>query len=452
MEGGLFVINRVAEWISSRSYVIDGRSIAYLVDEKQHVSLLLKDDWASVWSFILSGTEINDIMSFCSKNGIDEDLLEQFICVLRKYGILHSFSQPFISSIDKTYQAINNSAQEFRIFQKEMSDWFVQNNLMQSLFIELTNNCNEACLHCSNVRGTKEITFLEAKKIIDEAFSLGVLFVTLSGGECTLNKDFIKIAKYVRQKRLALKIFTNGQTLYDDEELFNEIIKIYPHQISLSLYSLNAEIHDKITGVVGSQQKTLYIIEKLLKNNVSVEIKCFLSSLNADSFIDVQNFAENVGASIALDCTFINNPNRNNKYMEVTDQQLFKIYSDQKSLLTAKRDFPEIDEKFLDSTVCRIGKNGLSIGPDLNIYACIISEILLGNAKKDSLAEIWKSKKLQEIKQIKNKDRLRCFKHDYCKFCNYCLGIPQINNRPLQDYDLFCRQAKIKMKAQKESI
>ena len=52
--------------------------------------------------------------------------------------------------------------------------------------------------------------------------------------------------------------------MYDDEELFNEIIKIYPHQISLSLYSLNAEIHDKITGVVGSQQKTLYIIEKLL--------------------------------------------------------------------------------------------------------------------------------------------------------------------------------------------
>ncbi len=82
--------------------------------------------------------------------------------------------------------------------------------------IEITYRCNHLCTFCYNSpTGQKEMTteqiFIALAKIAD----LGVLYVTLTGGEAMVHKDFWKIAKEVRRLGMALRIYSNGYLLAD---------------------------------------------------------------------------------------------------------------------------------------------------------------------------------------------------------------------------------------------
>lgn len=61
---------------------------------------------------------------------------------------------------------------------------------------ELTGRCNLDCKMCyvhnqSNAEFLKkELSTEQWKQIFDEAFDLGLLYATLSGGECLIRNDF----------------------------------------------------------------------------------------------------------------------------------------------------------------------------------------------------------------------------------------------------------------------
>ena len=335
-------------------------------------------------------------------------------------------------------------------FEERMSNWLQKRKFLQKLFIELTYECNLKCVHCYNEKELEcqEIPFENIKNIIDEAYALGAFSVILSGGEATLHKDFLKIVKYIRKRRMSLEIYTNGQSLYNDHKLLKELIKIFPYKISLRLYSLEPEIHDKITGIKGSHYKTLSVINELKKNNISVGIKCFLTKYNADSYSEVVEFARKNGLSLQIDCKFINNPKNNNNNEKITNEQLYRLYSNGKSLFKFKPF--NYNNDFFQYSVCSAGHTGLTISPDLNVYTCPTLKISLGEISRDSLSDIWNEKSkntsLSKIRRTKKKDLQNCYKEEYCKYCVYCPGIAHLNNKYMEKYEAFCNDAKIKMK------
>ena len=57
--------------------------------------------------------------------------------------------------------------------------------------IEIADRCNEVCVHCYQEQGLKgEMTTEQLESVIDQLAELGVLILTISGGEATLRKDF----------------------------------------------------------------------------------------------------------------------------------------------------------------------------------------------------------------------------------------------------------------------
>ena len=69
-----------------------------------------------------------------------------------------------------------------------------------SATLELTNRCNFNCVHCyinqpanDQVAKQRELTTDQVKKIIDDMAEVGVLFLTLTGGEPLLRPDFAEI-------------------------------------------------------------------------------------------------------------------------------------------------------------------------------------------------------------------------------------------------------------------
>lgn len=311
---------------------------------------------------------------------------------------------------------INTKSKNFKYFSAHLGEFFVENNIIDTLHLELNYKCNLNCKHCFTPENMDEysISFEQAKKIIDEAYFGNVYGITLTGGECTINNDFLKIAKYVREKRMPLSVLTNAQKLYDDENLFNELLNIYPSDFKISLYSMNSNEHDYITGVKGSYHKTLSIIKRLREKNINVHIACPQLSYNIGSHKEVKEFAEKIGAEFLTGCHFIYNKNNNNLTAKCTYDNIEQFYCDTLDMNNI-RNF-----KKSDGRICGAGKNILSIRPNLDITPCVGFNHVLGNYNSTSLKELQENI-LPKFREKFIKSNLKeCFKYDYCKYCQYC--------------------------------
>ena len=93
--------------------------------------------------------------------------------------------------------------------------WKTKRPLLTHLDMELTERCNNNCIHCYINRSAddvyakeKELNTEEIKRILREAAALGCLSVRFSGGEPLLREDFCEV--YVFARKLGLK----GDSLY----------------------------------------------------------------------------------------------------------------------------------------------------------------------------------------------------------------------------------------------
>ena len=441
---------KIYNWISSQVYKLEDNTAAYIFNHKTNEFIELEGEAAVLWKYILNGYSYFEIKKFLERDNFSIEL-DAFLTEL------HSISLLSLDDKDTDEESMHfsdfsqhcNSINEFDFARIRI--FLYKNGFLGSLFIVTTYCCNLKCIHCLDDKSSsKQIEFQDIKPIIDEAHKLGVFLVTLSGGECTLNKDFIKICEYIREKRMALQFFTNGQSLYDNKDLFNKVISLYPYQIALSLYSMKPEIHDKITGVKGSHHKTLSIIKKLKENNVNIRINCFLTKYNAYEYKDVEIFARNNDIGFMTDSGLFPNPSKSNYHCKITSKQLLDLYCNNTDFVNGLLKAPKLKSR-LKEEICLAGRYGLTIKPDLNIYACFALKIPLGNCKNTSLEDIWKNKnsKLIEIRSLKGCDLKNCYKYDYCTYCSYCLGFAHSEGSYLQPCPRFCEDAKIKMKAVK---
>lgn len=449
----------VAEWISAHVYCTENKNIAFIFNQKTNEFIVLEDSAAILFKFLLEKQrDYYEIINFSKSNGLDSEI-ESFLEELVSINILliNKIDRNEYCSIDnKDKQIQNSSIEEFAEFENKMSGIIISMGFMPRLCFELTYNCNLKCIHCYNDKNlkTSNIKLNDIKKVIDDAYELGVFYITLTGGECTLNPNFLEIISYIREKKIALEFLTNGQLLYDNKILLERIINLHPYRISLSLYSMKPEIHDKITGVVGSYQKTLNVIKILKENNINIEIKCFLTNINAYEYTDVSKFAKKNNIAFSVDYTLLDNPEKTNRKVKITNEQLLNLLLDNNSSAFINNNPAlNINEKFQNEQLCGGASTGLSIDPNLNVYPCPALKILLGNCNNDSLIAIWKDQnkksKLNILKSQKILDLEQCYKEEYCKYCGYCPGIAYTAGFYMQPYSDFCEIAKIKMKAAK---
>src|SRR3989442_1536324 len=85
------------------------------------------------------------------------------------------------------------------------------NAVPMSALFELTFVCNHACSFCYNSpTGQKEMTTAEVLGALRKLADFNVLYLTLTGGEPLVRKDFFEIARAAREMGFALRIYTNA--------------------------------------------------------------------------------------------------------------------------------------------------------------------------------------------------------------------------------------------------
>ena len=68
-----------------------------------------------------------------------------------------------------------------------------------SVQLDLTYRCNERCIHCYLDHDDHgEMTTAEIKNLLDQMADAGVFYLTISGGEILMRRDFFEILEHAR--------------------------------------------------------------------------------------------------------------------------------------------------------------------------------------------------------------------------------------------------------------
>lgn len=186
-----------------------------------------------------------------------------------------------------------------RIFDK--SEMFPYAGMM-----EVTFRCNLNCAHCyvnltdSNDKAIEEeLTSQEICHIIDEIVEAGCLWLTLTGGEPLLRKDFLDIYRYAKEKGLLINIFTNATLI--TPKIADYLKAWKPFVVDVTLYGVSRETYERVTGVPGSFKRCLRGIDLLLERNIAVSLKTVAMTLNHHELREIKEYAEKVGVDFRFD-------------------------------------------------------------------------------------------------------------------------------------------------------
>jgi radical SAM protein with 4Fe4S-binding SPASM domain len=128
---------------------------------------------------------------------------------------------------------------------------------------ELTLRCDLACRHCSSRAGRArpdELTTREALDLVEQLADLGVLEVTLIGGEAYLRDDWIEIVASIRRHGMQCTMVTGGRGLTPERAVAAQHAGLTSASVSVDGV---AETHDALRALGGSHQAALSAIRNL---------------------------------------------------------------------------------------------------------------------------------------------------------------------------------------------
>jgi len=327
-----------------------------------------------------------------------------------------------------------------------------------SVMFELTYRCSEKCIHCYNVGATrndeeistrgdrKELTLDDYKRIIDELYDLGLIKVCLTGGD-PFSKSFAwELIDYLYNKGTAFDVFTNGQRIVNDVE---RLANYYPRLVGVSIYSGIADVHDYITRIKGSWEKSMSVVRQLSALGVPMNLKCCVMRPNVKSYYLVADIAKQYGAVPQFEINLTDSVEGDrcvSKYLRMTKEQLEIVLRDDNIPLYVGKEAPNYggQTKPMDENPCGAGSNSFCITPEGNMIPCCAFHTLFGNVRAECVFDIINnSRELSYWRRLTLNDYEECGRYDYCAYCNLCPGNNFIENgTPLKASEVNCHVAK----------
>lgn len=168
------------------------------------------------------------------------------------------------------------------------------NNSITHIELEISNPCNERCLHCYRGCNSTRKGFLSAaqtKNVLKQAKNLGVKSVTITGGEALLNPEWREIIEIADDLDYQTLLFTNGSLLNEKDMDFLSNVKNLK-EVQISLYSMEESVHDSITGLKGSCEKTKNAIKLLRERKIPLFVSCPVMKENKSAVFDVMRWCD----------------------------------------------------------------------------------------------------------------------------------------------------------------
>jgi len=297
-----------------------------------------------------------------------------------------------------------------------------------SVHLDITYRCNERCAHCYLDHDDHgEMSTAEIKDVITQLSDAGVFFLTLSGGEVFMRRDFFEIVAHARSLLLNVKVKTNAVMIRKDEA--RRLRELGVEQIQISIYSHRPEVHDAITKLPGSLKRSITAISFLKSQGLKVTMANVLMSANFGDNSGVMALARELGVSYALDPTITPKMNGDRSVLALSapTSELAEVFRNE-ALVGNVEQFcappPAPDEESMEEFPCSAGHTACYVSPYGDVFPCVQFPLPSGNVRRQKFIDIWRdSAQLKEVRSIRSKDLPTCSTCSHVATCTRCPGL-----------------------------
>jgi radical SAM protein with 4Fe4S-binding SPASM domain len=313
----------------------------------------------------------------------------------------------------------------------DLTDWLfrksVGRHIPLSVHIDLTMRCNERCIHCyRTIERRPELTRDELKALLDDVARAGTLYLTFSGGEIFLRGDLFELIEHARRLHFDVRLKSNA--LLITPEAAARLRALAVRQVDISIYSADPAVHDWVTKVPGSLERSLEGAAMLRDAGVTVKLNCPLMKQNVGQYREIRALAERLGVLWGFDpmITAKNDGDPSPVMLRITRKDLGQVLQDpalnpdlrKQEVCVASSVRPDLDD-----IPCGASHNACYISAYGDVMPCVAMPITCGNVREEPFAEIWhRSPEMLRVRSIRIKDLHTCSTCTASQFCTRCPG------------------------------
>ena len=313
-----------------------------------------------------------------------------------------------------------------------------------SVHFDLTYRCNERCVHCYLDHDDHgELTTAECLKVLDDLARSGTLFLTFSGGEIFLRPDLYEILGAARRLHFDISLKTNA--LLVTAERAARLRELGVRRVQISVYSDIPAVHDAITKVAGSLQRTLAAIPILLEQGLQVKLACPLMRENLLAYRGVMALAEKLGVPYILDLTITPMMDGSGGPLEhrASVSSLLPVLRDPVLHACKPQPTPQaasamnafqpafgsavstgIESSAYEDLPCSAGHNSCYISPYGDVFPCVQLPQAAGNLRTEKFDDIWyHAPKLERLRAVRESQLPLCSRCEIRSYCERCPGL-----------------------------
>jgi radical SAM protein with 4Fe4S-binding SPASM domain len=271
------------------------------------------------------------------------------------------------------------------------------------------------------------MTTTEIKGLLDQMADAGVFYLTISGGEIMMRRDFFEILEHARKRTFCIKLKTNGILIRKNEA--DRIKALGVESVQISIYSHRPDVHDAITKLPGSLADSIEAIRRLRAHGIHVVMANVLMVKNADDYAGVRALANELDAQCMMDPTVtpMMDGDRSILSLNVDEAALREVFRDE-ALVGNVEEFcapPRgVDEDALNMLPCSAGHTACYVSPYGDVYPCVQFPLPTGNVRRTKFLDIWRdSPQFKEVRSITLRDMPSCSMCTHGATCTRCPGL-----------------------------
>ena len=373
----------------------------------------VKPEWRRVDAIVRAVADKFNYDVAVVEEGVDEVVRE---LVDQRFVEVKSMGEIPVSQVNR---------QDIRLPRKDedwtpLGDFYARHGLPSELHIDLTDGCNEKCVHCYLPKGgTHYLDKDIALKVLKEFREAQGLTVFVSGGECMLHKDFAEILRYA--KSLDLNIVVLSNLTLCDEQIVALLKEVDPQFVNVSLYAVTEAIHDSITQMPGSCRKTKDAIDALQVACVHIRIATPFMHENKGCVDELKAYATKRHVHLIADSEIFGQIDHScyNQSHALSPGELEALVSSHKDVFVGER--VESERCQPDAKVCDVGDARLNLDAEGRYYPCDgFHGAILGDARNESLWDVWTGEALNRLRALKNRDFGSCASCEDRAWCKVC--------------------------------
>lgn len=307
---------------------------------------------------------------------------------------------------------------------------------------EITPQCNLDCkmcyvhLHKGQMKGLKELSLSSWKVIIDQAIDAGMIFASISGGECLTSPYFDELYLYLKSKGIIIFVLTNGVLLDKKLDLFTKFI---PALIQVSVYGYDEKSYINVTGKNEFQRVSNAILKaKSLKLPISIAVTA--SKVMPSVYKIVRKYYE-MGIGVTVNRWIMppyESTGRKLEDINLTPEEQVKVSmeilraTDQPEPLQCMEELPKPNSNKNEKNIkkgllCAAGRSDFSINWKGEMSLCVSLSQPTGYPLKDGFETAWNNTVKAGMNFLMP---IECYNCKYLSVCNRCPAQHLINNKP----------------------